>query len=92
MQISIYLVGFYNYFKFDSVLVDVSCSSANLHEHYLICDHCHQGSASKVLQETCDYIRDLTRQVDDLSERLSELLASTDSGSDQAAIIRSLLM
>ncbi|CAN1187853.1 Transcription factor PRE5 [Linum perenne] len=51
-----------------------------------------KGSASKVLQETCDYIRDLTRQVDDLSERLSELLASTDSGSDQAAIIRSLLM
>ncbi|KAK3443047.1 transcription factor PRE3 [Eucalyptus grandis] len=47
-------------------------------------------SASKVLQETCNYIRSLHREVDDLSERLSELLA--DSDSEQAAIIRSLLM
>ncbi|XWS69735.1 hypothetical protein CRYUN_Cryun04dG0204700 [Craigia yunnanensis] len=49
-------------------------------------------SASKVLQETCNYIRNLHREVDDLSDRLSELLASTDTDSDQAAIIRSLLM
>ncbi|BFG16648.1 transcription factor PRE6 [Prunus yedoensis var. nudiflora] len=49
-------------------------------------------SASKVLQETCNYIRNLHREVDDLSDRLSELLASTDMDSDQAAIIRSLLM
>ncbi|KAK6251791.1 hypothetical protein QUC31_013511 [Theobroma cacao] len=49
-------------------------------------------SASKVLQETCNYIRSLHREVDDLSDRLSELLASTDTDSDQAAIIRSLLM
>ncbi|KAK7354193.1 hypothetical protein VNO80_19652 [Phaseolus coccineus] len=47
-------------------------------------------SASKVLQETCNYIRSLHREVDDLSERLSELLATTDSA--QAAIIRNLLM
>ncbi|XVF43092.1 hypothetical protein PTKIN_Ptkin02bG0012500 [Pterospermum kingtungense] len=49
-------------------------------------------SASKVLQETCNYIRNLHREVDDLSDRLSGLLASTDTDSDQAAIIRSLLM
>ncbi|KAH7834832.1 hypothetical protein Vadar_020118 [Vaccinium darrowii] len=49
-------------------------------------------SASKVLQETCNYIRNLHREVDDLSDRLSELLASTDANSAQAAIIRSLLM
>ncbi|XP_059645342.1 transcription factor PRE6 [Cornus florida] len=49
-------------------------------------------SASKVLQETCNYIRSLHKEVDDLSDRLSELLASTDSDSAQAAIIRSLLM
>ncbi|KAH6756334.1 basic helix-loop-helix DNA-binding family protein [Perilla frutescens var. hirtella] len=49
-------------------------------------------SASKVLQETCNYIRSLHREVDDLSDRLSELLESTDSNSAQAAIIRSLLM
>ncbi|KAJ4961100.1 hypothetical protein NE237_021010 [Protea cynaroides] len=48
-------------------------------------------SASKVLQETCNYIRNLHREVDDLSERLSELLATTDTSSAQAAIIRSLL-
>ena len=50
---------------------------------------CGQVSAAKVLQETCNYIRSLNREVDDLSERLSELLATTDSA--QAAIIRSLL-
>ncbi|KAL8527094.1 hypothetical protein ACS0TY_005100 [Phlomoides rotata] len=49
-------------------------------------------SAPKVLQETCDYIRSLHREVEDLSDRLSELLESTDSGSAQAVIIRSLLM
>ncbi|KAH7515915.1 transcription factor PRE6 isoform X1 [Ziziphus jujuba] len=49
-------------------------------------------SASKVLQETCNYIRNLHREVDDLSDRLSELLANTDADSAQAAIIRSLLM
>ncbi|XP_022726826.1 transcription factor PRE6-like [Durio zibethinus] len=49
-------------------------------------------SASKVLQETCNYIRSLHREVDDLSDRLSQLLASTDTDSAQAAIIRSLLM
>jgi len=51
-----------------------------------------QVSAAKVLQETCNYIKNLHREVDDLSDRLSELLANTDSNSAQAAIIRSLLM
>ncbi|KAL3654217.1 Proteasome subunit alpha type-4 [Castilleja foliolosa] len=48
-------------------------------------------SASKVLQETCNYITNLQREVGGLSDRLSELLESTDD-SAQAAIIRSLLM
>ncbi|GKV34705.1 hypothetical protein SLE2022_376470 [Rubroshorea leprosula] len=47
-------------------------------------------SAARVLQETCNYIRNLHREVDDLSERLSELLTTTDTA--QAAIIRNLLM
>ncbi|KAH0453843.1 hypothetical protein IEQ34_018167 [Dendrobium chrysotoxum] len=51
-----------------------------------------QATAAKVLQETCSYIRSLHREVDDLSERLSELLETTDNNSAQAAIIRSLLM
>uniref|UniRef100_A0A7N0TRT4 BHLH domain-containing protein n=1 Tax=Kalanchoe fedtschenkoi TaxID=63787 RepID=A0A7N0TRT4_KALFE len=49
-------------------------------------------SASKVLQETCNYIRSLHQEIDDLSDRLAHLLASSDTDSAQAAIIRSLLM
>jgi len=49
-----------------------------------------QVSAARVLQDTCNYIRNMHQEVDNLSERLSELLATTDSA--QAAIIRSLLM
>lgn len=48
-----------------------------------------QVSAAKVLQETCNYIKSLHREVDDLSERLSELLETADTA--QAAIIRNLL-
>ncbi|CAN4082581.1 Transcription factor PRE5 [Capsicum baccatum] len=51
-----------------------------------------KASASKVLQETCNYIRNLNRQVDDLSDRLSQLLSTIDADSPEAAIIRSLLM
>ncbi|KAM0955151.1 hypothetical protein ACFX13_023982 [Malus domestica] len=47
--------------------------------------------ASKVLQETCNYIRNLHREVDDLSERLSQLLSTIDADSPEAAIIRSLI-
>ncbi|XP_059670314.1 transcription factor PRE6-like [Cornus florida] len=49
-------------------------------------------SASKVLQETCNYIRGLHKEVDDLSDRLSQLLSSIDAESPEAAIIRSLIM
>ena len=51
-----------------------------------------QVPSARVLQETCNYIRSLHQEVDDLSERLSELLATSDMSSVQAAIIRSLLM
>ncbi|XP_020586720.1 transcription factor ILI3-like [Phalaenopsis equestris] len=50
-----------------------------------------RASASKLLKETCSYIRSLHREIDDLSERLSELMATMDSNSAQAQIIRSLL-
>uniref|UniRef100_A0ACD5UFJ4 Uncharacterized protein n=1 Tax=Avena sativa TaxID=4498 RepID=A0ACD5UFJ4_AVESA len=53
----------------------------------------HRGSAStRVLQETCSYIRSLHREVDDLSETLAALLDSDALTADQAAVIRSLLM
>ncbi|XP_072980486.1 transcription factor ILI6-like [Typha angustifolia] len=47
-------------------------------------------SAAKVLQDTCNYIRSLQEEVEDLSEKLAELLSTMTS--DQAEIIRSLLM
>ncbi|CAN0901626.1 Transcription factor PRE4 [Linum grandiflorum] len=50
---------------------------------------CMKVSAANVLQETCNYIRSLHREVDDLSERLSGLLETADSA--QAALIRNLL-
>ncbi|KAK6155104.1 hypothetical protein DH2020_009352 [Rehmannia glutinosa] len=50
-----------------------------------------QASANKVLQETCNYIRNLHKEVDDLSDRLSQLLSSIDADSPEAAIIRSLI-
>ncbi|KAI3808673.1 hypothetical protein L1987_24631 [Smallanthus sonchifolius] len=51
----------------------------------------NKASASKVLQETCNYVRSLHKEVDDLSDRLSRLLSTIDDDSPQASIIRSLL-
>ncbi|KAK4793970.1 hypothetical protein SAY86_011964 [Trapa natans] len=51
--------------------------------------HSNKVPAARVLQETCNYIKSLQREVDDLSERLGELLATSDS--DEAAVIRRLL-
>ncbi|THU52565.1 hypothetical protein C4D60_Mb10t05300 [Musa balbisiana] len=48
-------------------------------------------TASKLLKETCSYIRSLHREVDDLSDRLSDLMSTMDSNSPQAEIIRSIL-
>ncbi|KAL3624169.1 Proteasome subunit alpha type-6 [Castilleja foliolosa] len=51
----------------------------------------NKTSANKVLQETCNYIRNLHKEVNDLSERLSQLLSSIDADSPEAAIIRTLI-
>ncbi|KAI3793992.1 hypothetical protein L1987_36616 [Smallanthus sonchifolius] len=51
----------------------------------------NKASASKVLQETCNYVRSLHKEVDDLSDRLSRLLSTIDDDSPQASIIRSLI-
>ncbi|CAD5177110.1 transcription factor ILI5-like [Musa acuminata AAA Group] len=50
-----------------------------------------RASAAKLLKETCNYIRSLNREVDDLSGRLSALMATMDNNSAEAEIIRSLL-
>jgi hypothetical protein len=50
-----------------------------------------QASASKLLKETCQYIKSLQQEVDDLSDRLSDLMDGMDNNSAQAEIIRSLL-
>ncbi|KAG6534585.1 hypothetical protein ZIOFF_008488 [Zingiber officinale] len=49
-----------------------------------------RASSSKLLKETCSYIRSLQREVDDLSGRLAELMSTMDSDSPQAEIIRSI--
>ncbi|XP_076943045.1 transcription factor ILI6-like [Bidens hawaiensis] len=55
-------------------------------------DQIHTTLKCKGLEETCSYVRRLQREVEDLSQRLSELLQSMDTNSPQAAIIRTLLM
>ncbi|KAH0451471.1 hypothetical protein IEQ34_018770 [Dendrobium chrysotoxum] len=50
-----------------------------------------RASAAKLLKETCNYIKSLHREVDDLSDRLSGLMATMDSNSAEAEIVRSLL-
>ncbi|KAL8231520.1 hypothetical protein R6Q57_001298, partial [Mikania cordata] len=51
----------------------------------------NKASASKVLQETCNYVKSLHKEVDDLSERLSLLLSTVDAESPEASIIQSLI-
>ncbi|KAL8200693.1 hypothetical protein R6Q57_012032 [Mikania cordata] len=53
---------------------------------------CNKASASKVLQDTCSYVRSLHREIDDLSDRLSQLLSTIDADSPEASIVRSLIM
>ncbi|THU59044.1 hypothetical protein C4D60_Mb03t20830 [Musa balbisiana] len=50
-----------------------------------------RASAAKLLKETCNYIRSLNRDVDDLSDRLSAIIATMDSSSAEAEMVRSLL-
>ncbi|OAY31014.1 transcription factor ILI3 [Manihot esculenta] len=49
-------------------------------------------SASKILKETCSYIRKLQSEVDDLSERLSQLMDSMNINTvDIESLITSIL-
>ncbi|XP_057465326.1 transcription factor PRE6-like [Actinidia eriantha] len=48
--------------------------------------------ASKILKEICNYVKRLHREADNLSERISQLLVSTDTSSVDADILRSLLL
>lgn len=50
-----------------------------------------QASTTKLLKETCNYIKSLHREVDDLSDRLSDLMATMDHNSPAAEIIRNIL-
>ncbi|XP_042497308.1 transcription factor ILI3-like [Macadamia integrifolia] len=51
-----------------------------------------RASASKILKETCNFIKKLHREMEDLSERLSVLMASIDTNSAEAEVLISLLM
>ncbi|XP_059444266.1 transcription factor PRE4-like [Corylus avellana] len=48
-------------------------------------------TASKVLNETCTYLKRLQKEVDDLSERLAQLLDSVDTTAVDIELIRRLL-
>ncbi|KAH7859073.1 hypothetical protein Vadar_031253 [Vaccinium darrowii] len=48
-------------------------------------------AASEVLEEACKYLRELEGQTKDLSEQISQKLATIDSDTPLASIIRSLL-
>ncbi|XP_047955762.1 transcription factor ILI5-like [Salvia hispanica] len=48
-------------------------------------------SAAKILKRTCNYIKKLQREVDDLSDQLSQRLASGDINAADADIITRLL-
>ncbi|KAK8934458.1 Transcription factor bHLH135 [Platanthera zijinensis] len=48
-----------------------------------------RASASKLLKETCNYIKNLHREVDGLSDRLSVLMDTMDT--NEAEILQSLL-
>jgi hypothetical protein len=50
-----------------------------------------QASTTKLLKETCSYIKSLHREVDDLSDRLSDLMSTMDQNSPGAEIVRSIL-
>ncbi|CAL9098623.1 Transcription factor bHLH135 [Musa troglodytarum] len=48
------------------------------------------ASAATLLKEACEYIKSLHREVDELSDRLSELVATMDVNGAQAEALRSL--
>lgn len=47
--------------------------------------------ASKILEETCNYIKSLRREGDNLGERLSQLLDSMENDGVDVSIIRDLV-
>ncbi|KAJ8459946.1 hypothetical protein OPV22_032872 [Ensete ventricosum] len=50
-----------------------------------------RASAAKLLKETCNYIKSLHQEIDDLSDRLAELITTMDMNSAEAELVRSLL-
>ncbi|MCD7455447.1 hypothetical protein HAX54_028134 [Datura stramonium] len=46
------------------------------------CQYLKKVAARKILEETCNYIRKLHSEVDDLSEKLSQILASVDTNTN----------
>ncbi|RWV91534.1 hypothetical protein GW17_00046174 [Ensete ventricosum] len=49
-----------------------------------------EASGATLLKEMSEYIKSLHREVDDLSDRLSELVATMDVNGAQAETLRSL--
>ncbi|PWA79120.1 Myc-type, basic helix-loop-helix (bHLH) domain-containing protein [Artemisia annua] len=66
--------------KLQALLPATSCSSNKI-----------RVPASKILQETCNYIKSLRTKGDDLGEKLSQLLDSMENNGVDVNIIRDLL-
>ncbi|GMH01351.1 hypothetical protein Nepgr_003190 [Nepenthes gracilis] len=66
----------------------VTCDTDSTFMQY---SNIHMRSASKILKEVCTHIKKLQKEVDEQSERLSELLSSVDINTVDAATLRSLL-
>uniref|UniRef100_A0A7N1A0K8 Uncharacterized protein n=1 Tax=Kalanchoe fedtschenkoi TaxID=63787 RepID=A0A7N1A0K8_KALFE len=50
-----------------------------------------RGSSVKVIKKACKHIRTLHGEIDSLSDRIAELVASANIGRREAEIIRNLL-
>ena len=50
-----------------------------------------QQSATKILKETCCHIRRLQEEVEELSEKLSELMGSVDMNDIDRQILQNIL-
>ncbi|CAL1368265.1 unnamed protein product [Linum trigynum] len=77
----------------DEIITDLVLKLQALLPHLNPRQQPSRAQASKVLKETCSYIRKLEKEVDDLSGRLSQLLGTIDPNNQDFDLdsIRSLL-
>ncbi|CAN0903534.1 Transcription factor PRE5 [Linum grandiflorum] len=75
----------------DDIITDLTFKLQALLPHLNQRQPSRGQEASKILKETCSYIRKLEREVNELSERLSTLLDAIDDQDLDVDSIRTLL-